>query len=328
MDPYMLGDKHLSFKEFPDILTKTKDKDGKIKVAFAFGSGRFPMSAHIGYIIDALFVPEMAISLDRWARKKNLDLEIQSGLDVYIDDEDLQEWNIVVIGSPRVNYVAKKLEGFLSKNLFSWDDVPGRDSDRLIEFLEDQLNIKWKKNVEIKKTDDNTVIVTDGKKPITLEFNWNLWKVIIKSNNRKIYECIPKEEENKRNIYDEKLKVRFNPGYLEIASDCSGTIYHATVGDGRDTGFLTMINNPWAADQKQNRIIVLSAGNHPVGSVAALELLAKYVEHPRSRRDNNFDNRIPAKVVMGCPKECKGYRPNPPDIPTPICELEKVFVRE
>ena len=41
---------------------------------------------------------------------------------------------------------------------FSWDKVPGEDSERLIRSLTDVLNIGWAKNAEIRKSDDNKTI--------------------------------------------------------------------------------------------------------------------------------------------------------------------------
>jgi hypothetical protein len=41
---------------------------------------------------------------------------------------------------------------------FSWDKVPGEDSERLLRSLKEVLNIGWAENAEIRKSDDNKTI--------------------------------------------------------------------------------------------------------------------------------------------------------------------------
>lgn len=56
--------------------------------------------------------------------------------------------------------------------LFSWDDVPGSDSKKLLEFLEKDIGEKWVKDAEIKKSDDDkTIIVKKRGKSLTINFN-------------------------------------------------------------------------------------------------------------------------------------------------------------
>jgi hypothetical protein len=42
--------------------------------------------------------------------------------------------------------------------LFSWENVPGSDSKRLLKFLWDDLGIDWAKNADIEKTSDSKTI--------------------------------------------------------------------------------------------------------------------------------------------------------------------------
>ncbi|MDL5503742.1 MAG: patatin-like phospholipase family protein, partial [Candidatus Methanoperedens sp.] len=42
--------------------------------------------------------------------------------------------------------------------LFSWDEIPGNDSERLIEFLKQNYSIDWIKTAKIEKIDDNKTI--------------------------------------------------------------------------------------------------------------------------------------------------------------------------
>jgi len=51
------------------------------------------------------------------------------------------------------------------KYLFSWDDVPGNDSDRLRRCLKDDYDIGWVKSVEIQKSDyDKTIVISMANK--------------------------------------------------------------------------------------------------------------------------------------------------------------------
>jgi hypothetical protein len=99
------------------------------------------------------------------------------------DDKEIEECTLLVIhsigGNPRkikrvVNATMliksvfeKKLATFLQAferpklremYLFSWDNVPGNDSERLLIFLLDDLDIDWAENAEIRKSDDGKII--------------------------------------------------------------------------------------------------------------------------------------------------------------------------
>ncbi len=56
--------------------------------------------------------------------------------------------------------------------LFSWDDVPGNDSERLIDFLIRGYDIDWVKTAKIEKIDDGkTIRVSIGKNSLSLRLN-------------------------------------------------------------------------------------------------------------------------------------------------------------
>lgn len=55
--------------------------------------------------------------------------------------------------------------------LFMWDEIPGSDSSRFIEFLNKKYNIDWVKTENIKKTDDTTISVSTEKKFLSLKLN-------------------------------------------------------------------------------------------------------------------------------------------------------------
>jgi hypothetical protein len=54
--------------------------------------------------------------------------------------------------------------------LFSWDDIPGNDSERLVNHLVKDLKIDWAKNAESRKTDDRkTINVTKDRNSLELK---------------------------------------------------------------------------------------------------------------------------------------------------------------
>lgn len=76
-----------------------------------------------------------------------------------------------------------KLPGVFSAHLFSWDNVPGDDSKRLLKFLLHDLDIDWAEDAEISKSDDGRtiriskdenyaeIIIDDAKKKATLRIS-------------------------------------------------------------------------------------------------------------------------------------------------------------
>ncbi len=60
-------------------------------------------------------------------------------------------------GSP-TDHVFIKIEITPEEYLFSWDNVPGNDSERLLRFLMDDLDIGWVEYAEIRKSDDGEII--------------------------------------------------------------------------------------------------------------------------------------------------------------------------
>ncbi len=92
--------------------------------------------------------------------------------------------------------------------LFSWDDVPGNDSRRLIEFLEDNLEVEWVENAEIKKSDNGkTITVTNGKTSLIFKLNEGENKVKLEISGRDTYEYVLKEKNGKLNIYQKSFGI-------------------------------------------------------------------------------------------------------------------------
>lgn len=104
---------------------------------------------------------------------------------------------------------------------FSWDEVPGNDSGRLVEFLKQKFGISWVETAKIEKIDDGrTIRVTDGKNYLSLGLNNEKTKVNLKIDDDRSAEFIAKSENGKLNIYsqsdfnDDELRETFH--YLAL----------------------------------------------------------------------------------------------------------------
>ena len=87
--------------------------------------------------------------------------------------------------------------------LFSWDEIPGEDSDRLIEFIEQKFGIGWIKTANIEKMDDvRTIRVSTEKNSLSLKLNREQTKAVLTIDNVITDPFIAKMENGKLNIYD------------------------------------------------------------------------------------------------------------------------------
>lgn len=92
--------------------------------------------------------------------------------------------------------------------LFSWGGIPGNDSQRLIRFLSDDLNINWVDNAKIIKTDDNrTIRIFTEEKSVEIILDENMEKALLKTSDVQTYNLQVRKDNGKLNIYkDEELK--------------------------------------------------------------------------------------------------------------------------
>jgi len=92
--------------------------------------------------------------------------------------------------------------------LFTWDEIPGNDSEKLKEFLTRKFGIDWVKTAKIEKMDDGNIIkVYVEKKDLTLSLNNEKTEVNLKIDDVRIDEFRVKMESGKLKIY--------NPGKQE-----------------------------------------------------------------------------------------------------------------
>ena len=92
--------------------------------------------------------------------------------------------------------------------LFSWGEVPGSDSDKLIEYLKQKFSIDWVKTARIEKINDGKAIrVSTQKNNLSLRHNDEKTKMILEIDDGRIDEFIVKEESSNLNIYENWNKM-------------------------------------------------------------------------------------------------------------------------
>jgi formylglycine-generating enzyme required for sulfatase activity len=91
--------------------------------------------------------------------------------------------------------------------LFCWENVPGNDSGRLIEFLMQNFNIEWIKAAKINKNDDDkTIRITNDTNFLSLTLNNEKNNVNLEIDDGRTDKFIVKKENGELNIYSESIK--------------------------------------------------------------------------------------------------------------------------
>ncbi|MBU4220774.1 MAG: hypothetical protein KKA10_03990, partial [Euryarchaeota archaeon] len=86
--------------------------------------------------------------------------------------------------------------------LFNWNEIPGKDSGRVIEILKKEHNAEWLDNANFEKIDDGkTIRVSAGSKQAFFKMNENKGTVKLSIDNGKAFELIVEEEKGKLNVY-------------------------------------------------------------------------------------------------------------------------------
>lgn len=97
------------------------------------------------------------------------------------------------------------------KYVFSWAEVPGNDSGRLIEHLKQEFRISWVETAKIEKINDGrTIRVTDENNYLSLGLSDEKTKVNLKIEDGRSAEFIAKSENGKLNIYKPKLNLEID----------------------------------------------------------------------------------------------------------------------
>lgn len=120
--------------------------------------------------------------------------------------------------------------------LFSWDEIPGNDNGKLIEFLKQKFGIDWVKKAEIEKIDNgNTIKVSTEINHLSLNLNQEKTEVIFKIDDGRTDKSIAKMENGKLNIYSKSTVVEFEVNDLNQITKVTRALKPNTKYDTRYT---------------------------------------------------------------------------------------------
>jgi len=112
--------------------------------------------------------------------------------------------------------IIKFFEWWKQHYLFRWDEVPGRDSEILKNFLIQNVGFEWIRSAIIEKLDDITIKVSGGDQSILLKLNSEKTRVILTSADIIIDEFIVKIDSGKMKIYESKPVIYFDDGEIKV----------------------------------------------------------------------------------------------------------------
>jgi hypothetical protein len=114
------------------------------------------------------------------------------------------EYSLMDIKEEYGNYKSK---GYL----FSWDEIPGNDNVKLIEFLRQKFGIDWLRTPKVEKIDLGMIIkISTEKNLLLLKLNNEKTKLFMEINDGRTDEFIAKTENDKLNIYSKDFKINLD----------------------------------------------------------------------------------------------------------------------
>lgn len=92
--------------------------------------------------------------------------------------------------------------------LFNWENVPGKDDGKLVEYLEQKYGVDWVRKAKIEKIDNIEIIMATGKNSLSLKLDNRNTKVTLTINKVKTDEFIVKTEDSKLNVYEDVVQKK------------------------------------------------------------------------------------------------------------------------
>lgn len=113
-----------------------------------------------------------------------------------------------IVSTDFAPFLIHKKALFLPANteyLFSWNNVPGKDSKRLLRYLMDDRDIDWVESAEISKSKDGkTIHILKDKKSAEMMINEKEEKITLKISDGLTHDLKVRKESGKLNIYENK----------------------------------------------------------------------------------------------------------------------------
>jgi hypothetical protein len=120
----------------------------------------------------------------------------------------LKRFKSILISAHKKGVEDGVLPKIKDRYLFSWDNVPGTDSERLLLFLREDLHIDWVENAETHKSDEGkTIRIAKDENSAEVEIDENKEKAILKISDGRTYDLKVKKENGKLNIYEDLIET-------------------------------------------------------------------------------------------------------------------------
>ncbi len=125
----------------------------------------------------------------------------------------------------------KKRLALVRVYLFTWGDIPGKDSKKLIEYLErNYFLMDWLKTAKIEKIDnDRTIRVFNETESILLKLNDEKNKIDLRTGIYAPHELSAKTDNNKLRVYDKQSYFERGNGRLVAYSNLTVKTWNASV---------------------------------------------------------------------------------------------------
>ncbi len=165
-------------------------------------------------------------------------------------------------------YLREKKEKRIKKNkyLFNWDNIPGIDNKKLIEFLKQHFGINWVKTAIIEKIDDNkTIIIFSEKNFLSLKLNDRITKVIITIDDDRNDELTLKMKTGRLKVYKSRTQINV------ISNPLTPTFMKEKVFDIEEV-------EKQILESKMFISAVVFSGGEPTKQYEVLERLARFAK--------------------------------------------------
>ena len=113
--------------------------------------------------------------------------------------------------------------------LFTWNEVPGNDSERLLKYLWDDLALGWARNAEIQKSEDNkTIRIFSGVNWAEITLDEHNEKVTLATSDGRTITLYVKEKEDGTLKICKGASIQRILVKITIAEDAQNKVYNST----------------------------------------------------------------------------------------------------
>jgi hypothetical protein len=87
--------------------------------------------------------------------------------------------------------------------IFNWENVPGKDNGKIVEYLEQKYGVDWARKAKIEKIGNDEIRISTEKNFLSLMLNTGNTRLILTINKIKTDEFVVRKEDSKLNIYED-----------------------------------------------------------------------------------------------------------------------------